>query len=152
MRRVAVVIATAGGAGYLPIAPGTAGALIGVAIHVVTSRWATTPQLLLLAGVSLLGVWASTTAEHHFGRHDPGHVVVDEVAGQMLSLVATGASGLGIALGFGLFRLFDIVKPWPVRQCERFPGGTGIMADDLMAGLYANIVLQVAVRYVPGVA
>jgi phosphatidylglycerophosphatase A len=150
MRRLAVALATAGGAGRFPVAPGTVGSAIGVAIYLATSHWALGAQFALLAAVSGIGVWASTEAERHFGREDPAPVIIDEVAGQMLSLVATGAMGLHALVGFALFRLFDITKPWPVRQCEAWHGGVGIMADDLMAGLYANIVLHGVVRYFPG--
>jgi hypothetical protein len=85
------------------------------------------------------------------GRKDPGHVVVDEVAGQVLTLVCLDTGVLGLLIGFGLFRFFDILKPWPVRQCEAFPGGLGIMADDLMAGVYGWMVLRLLIWWHPGI-
>ena len=151
MRVFAVAVATAGGAGFAPVAPGTWGALVGVGIYLLIRGWTLPAQVALLAAITLVGVWASTQAERHFKREDPGQVVVDEVAGQLVTLIATGVSGLGVLVGFGLFRAFDIIKPWPVRQCEAWHGGLGIMADDVMAGIYAHLVLQVLLRTVPGV-
>jgi len=144
MKKLGVAIATAGGSGFFPFAPGTVGSLVGVLIYLATRSWPLAMQAALVVGVALIGTWASSVAEAHFGREDPGQVVIDEVAGQMLTLLATGASTTGIVLGFLLFRAFDIVKPWPARQFERFPGGYGIMADDVMAGVYAHLLLRLA--------
>jgi phosphatidylglycerophosphatase A len=144
MRKLGVAIATAGGSGLFPFAPGTVGSLVGVLIYLATRSWPLAMQAALVLAVALVGTWASGVAAAHFGREDPGQVVIDEVAGQLLTLLATGASTAGIVLGFLLFRVFDIVKPWPARQFERFPGGYGIMADDLMAGVYAHLLLRLA--------
>lgn len=150
MKRLALLVATAGGAGYSPIAPGTAGSAVGVVIFWFTRAWPLAWQAGLIVAISLLGTWAASVAAVHFGREDPGEVVVDEVAGQMLTLVATGASLFGVALGFFVFRALDIVKPWPANRFERLPGGVGIMADDLMAGVYGNLALQIAARVLHG--
>ena len=146
MRRVGVLVATVGGAGYFPVAPGTVGSAVGVGMYLLLPpAW-----LLPVTGfVTLLGIWASGEAARHFGREDPGPVVVDEVAGQLLTLVFTGVGVRGAILGFLLFRILDIVKPWPANRFERLPGGVGIMADDLMAGVYGNILMQLAVRLAP---
>jgi phosphatidylglycerophosphatase A len=149
MKRAAVILATVGGAGYFPIAPGTVGSAVGVLIYWFTRQWPLSWQLGLLAGVTLSGTWAAGVAAGHFGREDPGHVVVDEVAGQLVTLLLTGAALPGAVIGFFAFRLFDIIKPWPANRFERLPGGVGIMADDLMAGVYANIVLQVIAYFAP---
>jgi len=151
MKRFAVALATVGFAGYSPIAPGTVGSLVGLVIYLFTSHWPLSWQLGLLAGITAVGTWAASEAARFFGREDPGYVVIDEVAGQLVTLVLTGAGALGAVLGFFLFRALDIIKPWPAAQFERLPGGLGIMADDLMAGVYANLILQAAVRMVPGV-
>lgn len=151
MKRFAVALATVGFAGYSPIAPGTVGSLVGLVIYLFTARWPLSWQFGLLAAITVVGVWSATVAARFFGREDPGHVVIDEVAGQLVTLVLTGVGSLGAIAGFFLFRLLDIIKPWPAGQFERLHGGVGIMADDLMAGLYANLILQVAVRVVPGV-
>lgn len=150
MKRLALLVATAGGAGYSPIAPGTAGSAVGLVIFWFTRHWPLWWQASLIVAISLVGTWAASIAAVHFGREDPGQVVVDEVAGQMLTLVATGTSLYGIALGFFVFRALDIVKPWPANRFERLPGGVGIMADDLMAGVYGNLALQIAARVVHG--
>jgi phosphatidylglycerophosphatase A len=97
-------------------------------------------------------MWAADRAAGQFGRKDPGPVVIDEVAGQLVTLAFTGAGLGGAFAGFLLFRLFDIIKPWPANRFEALPGGTGIVADDLMAGVYANLILQVAIRLAPGLS
>jgi phosphatidylglycerophosphatase A len=99
----------------------------------------------------IAGTWAASVAAGYFGREDPGHVVIDEVAGQLLTLMLTGVGLTGAIAGFFLFRVLDVIKPWPAAQFERLHGGIGIMADDLMAALYGNLILQAAVRIVPGV-
>jgi phosphatidylglycerophosphatase A len=142
--RAALLIATAFGAGYAPIAPGTFGSAVGVVL------WLVLPQTLWLQIVALVvvfvaGVWSGSVAEEHFARRDPGQVVVDEVAGMMVTLLLNPISGYGwMAVAFLLFRAADIVKPYPVNRLERLPGGTGIMADDVMAGVYANLALRLS--------
>jgi len=149
MNRLAVFLATAGGAGYTPMAPGTAGSAVGVLLYLLTWKWTLTGQLALLLVISVLGVWASHQAARHFGREDPGPVVIDEVAGQLLTLICSGGSTVTLVLGFLLFRAFDIVKPWPARRFEDLPGGLGIMADDLMAGFYGRALLMAAASLAP---
>lgn len=151
MTRLAVAVATAGGAGYSPFAPGTAGSLVGLLIYLPTRTWPPVWQVTLLLAITVVGVWAATVAARHFGREDPGHVVIDEVAGQLLTLLFTGVSLTGAIVGFFVFRVFDIIKPPPVDKLERLPHGYGIMADDLMAGLYGTLVLHIAMRLAPGV-
>ena len=147
----AIWIATAGGAGYFPIAPGTAGSLVGVAV-VVGSGAIAIGTACIHCGVwprlrwrfLRLGVWAAGEAEKFFGRTDPGQVVMDEVVGQMLTfLLIPHATWKWLVGGFLLFRAFDIVKPFPARQAERIPRGWGIMMDDVIAGVYGLAVLTV---------
>jgi phosphatidylglycerophosphatase A len=147
--RLAVVLATVGGAGYAPVAPGTVGSAIGIAIYAATRTWPTLGQVSLLAAITILGIWASSSAARHFQREDPGFVVIDEVAGQLLTLCLLHVSVFGMLVGFILFRVFDIVKPWPARQLEALHGGLGIMADDLMAGVYGWIVMRLLIATVP---
>ena len=146
----AIWIATAGGAGYFPIAPGTAGSLVGVAVVVGLAQLPLrgTAAVGTLAAASLvlfgLGVWAAGKAEEFFGRTDPGQVVMDEVVGQMLTfLLLPHASWKWLLGGFLLFRAFDILKPFPARQAERIRRGWGIMLDDVIAGGYGLAVLAV---------
>jgi phosphatidylglycerophosphatase A len=106
--------------------------------------WAPSTVALVIAvvAVTLLGVWAGARAEALIGEKDPGSIVIDEVAGMMLStLFLPRTPGLFVS-AFLLFRLFDIVKPYPARQWQAWPGGIGIMADDLMAGVYTNLLIQ----------
>ncbi len=146
----AIWMATAGGAGYFPIAPGTAGSLVGVAVVVGLGQLPLhrAASIAVLAAASLalfpLGVWAAGKAEAFFGRTDPGQVVVDEVVGQMLTfLLLPHATWKWLVGGFLLFRAFDMVKPFPARQAERIPRGWGIMLDDVVAGVYGMAVLTV---------
>jgi phosphatidylglycerophosphatase A len=148
---LAIVIATAGGAGFAPKAPGTAGSIVGVAIYLLlehTGSGAYYPHAIIF--FFIVGIWASSRAEHLWG-HDAQRIVIDEVVGQMITFgVAAGRYGLSafyVVLGFGLFRLFDIVKPFPIRHLERFKGGLGVILDDVGAGFYALAVLTL-VRYV----
>lgn len=143
--RAALIIATALGAGYAPQAPGTFGSAVGLVLWFVLPSvlWV---QAVAIALVCVAGVWSGTVAEQHFNRRDPGQVVVDEVAGMMVTLLLNPVSGIGwLVAAFLLFRAVDIVKPFPVNVLERLPGGAGIMADDVMAGVYANLALRVAV-------
>jgi phosphatidylglycerophosphatase A len=149
MNRLAVFLATAGGAGYAPVAPGTAGSAVGLLLYVLIWKWTLTGQLALLVVVSIVGVWASDRAARHFAREDPGPVVIDEVAGQLLTLIAAGGSPVTLVLGFLLFRGLDIVKPWPAGRFEDLPGGLGIMADDLMAGFYGRLILMAVASLAP---
>jgi len=150
MTRVAVLLATAGGAGYAPVAPGTVGSAIGVIAYLLTRHWPASWQIGLAAAVTIAGIWAAGVAAQHFGRHDPGQVVIDEVSGQWVTLLLTGAGPLGVVVGFFLFRLLDVTKPWPARRMETLPSGLGIMADDLMVALYGNVLLQIGARVVSG--
>ena len=150
MTRLAVLLATAGGAGYVPVAPGTAGSAVGLVAYLLTAHWPAVSQVLLVALVTIAGTWAATSAAEHFGRHDPGQVVIDEVAGQWVTLLLTGAGPVGAVAGFCLFRVLDVTKPWPARRLEGLPAGLGIMADDLMVALYGNILMQIGVRLLSG--
>ncbi len=159
---IALAIATCG-VGYLPIAPGTIGSLVGVGLflavwgalnQILEAKAARSgvnllyaPQLaailLLIFIVSMAGIWAATRAEKITQKKDPSIVVIDEVAGQMIALLSGPfwiQTWWSIASAFILFRLFDIWKPYPIRRLEALESGLGIMADDLLAGVYALIV------------
>ncbi len=148
--RVALVLATGFGFGYGPIAPGTWGSLPGLALAWLSFRtggaWAV---LAVAAIVSAVGVWAAGRVEGLAGEKDPGLVVIDEIAGQMVTLTFIDPTSRVLAAGFVLFRIFDVWKPWPARRLEDLPGGSGIMADDLMAGLYASLALHAAAWALP---
>lgn len=142
------LLATFFGAGLLRPAPGTWGSLAAAAIWYFGLRAAHVAGVHALvatvagaAVVTLIGIPAATRVERESGRTDPGFVVIDEVAGQWLALLAAPLDWRYALAAFLLFRFFDIVKPWPARQLEKLPGGTGIMLDDLAAGAYALIVI-----------
>jgi phosphatidylglycerophosphatase A len=148
MTGLALAIASAGGVGYVPFAPGTFGSAVGLAL------WAVLPstlssQLLAVVLVFAGGTWASGVTERHVRSTDPGIVVIDEVLGMLVTLLSNPVGWTGAALGFFLFRAFDVVKPYPANQFERLHGGVGIMADDAMAGVYANMALRLALLLTP---
>ncbi len=153
MRRLAILVATAGYAGYFPFAPGTVGSAVGLVLFAAI-RWLGIPllEVAALVLVSVAGVWAAREAEIHWGRKDPGAVVIDEVAGMLTTLLAVPVSWPGALVGFLVFRAYDIVKPFGARQCERLPGGYGVMTDDLVAGLYGNLTLRVLVWLLPALS
>jgi phosphatidylglycerophosphatase A len=104
---------------------------------------------VVAAVVFAVGVWSAGKAEKAFGRIDPGQVVIDEVMGQIITFIATPRiSRVGLIAGFILFRIFDIIKPFPARRCERFPGGWGIMLDDGVAGLYSLVAMMILGRMI----
>jgi phosphatidylglycerophosphatase A len=135
--------ATAGGIGYSPVAPGTCGAALGVAVVALTAGIPLWAFLALTAGTSVIGVWAAEMADRSWKTQDSGRIVIDEVAGYFVTLAFVDrADGALLLLGFVLFRAFDIIKPPPVSTCERrFPNGLGVMLDDLVAGALAGLVL-----------
>ena len=108
-------------------------------------------EVVLLAVVLVAGVWAASEAERHYGRPDPGIVVVDEVAGMLLALFWLPVGWFGAGVGFLAFRVFDILKPFPAGAAERLPGGWGIMADDVVAGLYAYATVRLIAWVAPAV-
>jgi phosphatidylglycerophosphatase A len=149
--RLAVFIATAGYCGYFPIAPGTAGSAAGLVVYLLI-RWAGSPiaEAAAIAVIFAAGTWAATRAERYFGGIDPGPVVIDEVLGMLITLAFIPAGWSAALAGFLLFRVFDVIKPFPADRLEKFHGGFGIMADDAMAGVYANLALRALMWLVPG--
>jgi len=143
------LVATGLGSGYSPVAPGTAGSLVGLLLFLPLAGLAWPTQLAAIAAVTLGGTLAAARVARGVGRKDPGLVVVDEVAGQWLTFLALPVTPVTALAGFLLFRLMDIVKPWPARDLERLPGGIGIMADDLAAGVYANLALRAGLAIWP---
>lgn len=150
MRRLGVFIATCGYIGYAPVAPGTFGSAAGLAVfYAVRSSGSLAVELATIIVLFVLGIWSGTEAEHHFGGVDPAPVVLDEVVGMLITLAFIPVNVFGAILGFLVFRALDVVKPWPSADMERLPGGLGVMADDGMAAIYANLIMQVLVRLAP---
>jgi phosphatidylglycerophosphatase A len=145
--RLGLAIATSLGVGYIPIASGTWGSAAGLLLWAVLPS-TTTAQATAIVVSFVVGSWAAGVAERYFGRTDPGEVVIDEVMGMLLTLFLTGVGWTGAIAGFFLFRLFDIIKPFPARRLEHLAGGIGVMADDAMAAIYANIALRVALAVI----
>jgi phosphatidylglycerophosphatase A len=144
LRSFAVACATALGVGYAPFAPGTFGSAVGLLL------WWLLPaspvvQASAIVAVFVLGVWSASVAERHFNKTDPGFVVIDEVLGMLVTLLLNPVGWGGALGGFLLFRIFDVIKPYPANRLERLHGGMGIMADDAMAGIYANLTLRAGV-------
>jgi phosphatidylglycerophosphatase A len=150
MSGLAVFIATFGYVGYFPIAPGTAGSLAALALYALV-RWAGTPavELVTIIAVLVIGIWAATGTERALARKDPGPVVIDEVLGMLITLAFLPLSLWGIAAGFLIFRVLDVIKPFPAGRLEHLPAGLGIMADDAMAGVYAHLMLRILVMMAP---
>jgi phosphatidylglycerophosphatase A len=148
--RLAVFLATAGYCGYFPIAPGTAGSVAGLAVYLLV-WWSGSPivEIGLIALIFAVGTWAATHAERFFGGIDPGPVVIDEVLGMLITLAFIPVGWSGALAGFVLFRVFDVIKPYPANRLEKFHGGFGIMADDAMAGIYANLSLRALLWLLP---
>jgi phosphatidylglycerophosphatase A len=164
---LALAVAT-WGVGYAPLAPGTFGSAVGVGIYLLVGEGytrvvaMTSPRgwsmqalestrisflLVLIVALTAAGIWAATRAEKLLARKDPGVVVVDEVVGQLITFlfVPLNTGWWAIIVGFIAFRFFDIVKPYPARRFEMLESGLGIMADDVMAGVYAAILMSLLV-------
>lgn len=136
--RIARGIATAGGAGYSPVAPGTCGTLVAIPLAWALAGADWPIYLLVCAGLIAAGVWAAAVADRSWGTHDSGRIVIDEVAGYLVTMAAVDrSSAVLLAAGFVVFRAFDIAKPPPVRWVDqRLGGGLGVVLDDVAAGLY----------------
>jgi phosphatidylglycerophosphatase A len=151
MTRLAVPLATWFGCGYFPWGPGTVGSLAGIVIAFALYSTFGAGRLTFLALTLLLllpGIWAATQTARLAAKEDPGMVVVDEVLGQWVTLLgATALNWKSFLAAFVLFRIFDIWKPWPVHNFEKLPEGTGIVADDLAAGVYAALILYIGGKF-----
>ena len=149
--RFAYALATGFGAGFVPIAPGTVGAAEGVAIYVIIAALHLPASMSISVFVAAniivfaVGVWASNRACRITGLKDPRLVVIDEVSGKLIALTPLALlswfSIPAVVIGFLLFRVFDIFKPYPIRKLELLPSGLGVMADDVLAGIYAAVLL-----------
>lgn len=161
---IAVIIATGFGAGFAPFAPGTFGSLVGTVIFYLLMMAFRSEPLMLQSSViaaslisAVVGIWASARAEKIFAKKDAQQIVIDEVCGQLITfifiaqfLVKIGNQWRWVTLaGLVLFRCFDIFKPYPIRRLEKLGSGVGVMADDILAGIYAAIVLSSLLLLMP---
>ncbi len=164
MRRTAIFLATGAYTGFAPVAPGTAGSLLAAAVLMLLPEFATPMFGLATVGLLLVGVWAASEGERHFHQTDAPQVVIDEIVGMMVSVLWLPAGWLTVALALLWFRIFDILKPFPVRQAENggallgrvglnsprlfhLAGGVGVMLDDVVAGIYANLAVRVCLYF-----
>lgn len=149
--RLAVFIATVGFVGRFPVAPGTAGSVAGLALYGLV-RFLDGGELeaAALLVTLALGLWSATVAERLLGGKDPGPVVIDEVLGMLITLAFLEVNVLGAVVGFFLFRIFDVLKPYPAGRLEILPGGLGVMLDDAMAAVYAHASMRLLAIVLPG--
>jgi phosphatidylglycerophosphatase A len=141
-----LAIATVFGLGYVPVAPGTVGSAVGLLLWMVLPGSAIVQASVILS-LLVLGSIAGNAAEHHFGRTDPRQVIIDEVMGMLITLFLNPVGLKGAFAGFLFFRATDVIKPYPANRLERLPGGVGVMADDFMAAVYANLALRAALAF-----
>lgn len=135
--------------GYSPVGPGTVGSLVAFLPYILLSHFRGPLLILYCVVFFFLGVWASNRIEKETGEHDPGLINLDEVVGQWIALIALPASGWIVwTAAFVLFRAFDMLKPFPVNRTQSLPGGWGVMVDDVLAGIYANLILQIVFRII----
>jgi phosphatidylglycerophosphatase A len=140
------------GLGFIPIAPGTMGALGALVPATLILLYMTHPNLILGSLVlvfTILGIIGSNKLQHQWGK-DPSRIVVDEMVGMWISILWLGTGWIPMLSAFILFRFFDIIKPLGIRKMEQLPGGIGVMADDILAGIFANLLLQIVFRIIPG--
>ena len=146
--RISFLFASGFCIGMIPGAPGTyaslAAALVYYRIYRISLRILPELHLSAICLITLAGVYAAARVSRNLGREDPGVVVIDEIAGQLVAFLFLPVNAVNLIAGVCLFRLFDIWKPFPIRRLESLPNGVGIMSDDLLAGVYANLILQLA--------
>ena len=148
--RLGLFIATCGYLGFAPVAPGTVGSAAGVALfYLVRATGVMWAQGALILALLVAGIWAASAAERALGKTDPGPVVIDEVVGMLITLAWIPVTPLGALVGFLIFRVLDVVKPWPARQFEAMHGGLGVMADDAMAAVDGHVLLRGLVFVAP---
>ena len=147
IRAFVYLLGTFGGTGYAPIAPATAASLAFAVIWWLAWPVGLAWQVGLLAAVTVVGIPVASRIARDRGEEDPRCVVVDEVAGMLVTYLGVATGPAGWAVGFLWFRIFDIVKPFPARRLESLHGGLGIVADDLMAGVYANIAMRLTLHW-----
>jgi len=142
MIRVILLFATGLGVGFSPVVPGTMGTLLAIPIFLLVSSIPSPVYEWTIIAFFFLACWVSDKAQSHWGKKDDQRIVIDEIMGFFATMMWLPKTALFITLGFVLFRIFDILKPPPVRRLEQMRGGYGVVLDDVMAGIYANIVLQ----------
>ena len=150
MKRFAVLVCSFGYIGFFPFAPGTMGSAAGLALYAICrGAGMLYLEIPIILALFILGVVLTAPAERALGCVDPGPIVIDEVMGMMITLAFVPVGWGGMLLGFFLFRALDVFKPFPARQLEQLHGGVGVMSDDAMAAIYANLLLRGAYHLAP---
>jgi len=150
MKHFFLFFATGFGVGYSPVAPGTLGTLLAIPVYYFLSNISSPIYEITLIGFFFLSVWISENAEIFFRKKDDPRIVIDEMMGFLITMLWVPKTILFVTIGFFLFRFFDILKPFPIRHLEkRLKGGLGVVLDDVMAGVYANIILHLVGRIYP---
>lgn len=148
-RKMILFFATGGGVGYLPGAPGTYGTIVALLLYWAVAGLAPLHFFLFTLVFSLFAIWVASLAESFLGNHDSEKIVIDEIAGYLVTVLFLPFQWKYAITAFVVFRVFDILKPWPIRQIDqKCSGGWGVVADDLLAGLFGCGVMQVAVRLI----
>jgi phosphatidylglycerophosphatase A len=150
--RLAIFICTFGYIGYFPVAPGTIGSAAGLVVYAIFRWFGFGPAVdaAAILGLFAVGVWSGTHAERYFGGTDPGPGVVDEVVGMLITLFLLPVSWPVAIAGFFVFRVLDVIKPFPAGSLESLHGGLGMMADDAMSAVYSNLALRLLIWIAPG--
>jgi phosphatidylglycerophosphatase A len=150
MRRLVIILATWWGTGYSPVAPGTAGTVAAIPLFLLLSLLPLYGYIPCVLAIGLAACWAAGRAEQIFGEKDNRRIVIDEVIGLLVTMAAVPLTWQYLLAGFVLFRIFDIIKPPPIRIIERtVQGGWGVVLDDVLAGIYAQISLRILVIFFP---
>jgi phosphatidylglycerophosphatase A len=144
-KSVVLFIAEGAWAGRSFIAPGTVGTIVGVLLYFLLEGLPLVWYIAACIFVTAIGSWAAGEAEKLLGKKDAQSIVIDEIAGYLISMAMIPSGWVFVVAGFVLFRLFDVFKPWPLKRLQDLHGGPGVMLDDLGAGVYTNAVLQIAV-------
>jgi phosphatidylglycerophosphatase A len=145
-KTVILFIAQGAYSGRSPFAPGTAGTVVGVLLYLLMKGLGPAWYLAAAAAVIVIGIWTADRAEVVLGKKDAQSIVIDEIAGYLVAMFLVPSGWGFIVAGFFLFRFFDIAKPWPLKRLQDLHGGVGVMLDDIGAGIYTNVVLQVVWR------
>jgi phosphatidylglycerophosphatase A len=148
INRFFLLLATGFGVGYSPIVPGTLGTLLAIPVYYFLSNISSPLYEITLIGFFFLSVWISANAEIAFGKKDDQRIIIDEIVGFLITMLWVPKTIRFVIIGFLLFRVFDILKPFPIRRLEKgFKGGFGVVLDDVVAGVYGNIILQIISYY-----
>ena len=145
--RFVILLAAGFGAGFSPVVPGTMGTLVAIPIYYFISSISTPLYEVTLATFFFLSSWIAGQAERHWDKKDDRRIVIDEIMGFLVTMLWVPKSLFFIIAGFILFRFFDILKPFPIRHLERVKSGYGVVLDDILAGIYSNIILHMILRF-----